>query len=392
MPESTTYLRSTGAHRFAAAGAVLAAALLVLPGAARSQSCILTRLDSPVLSAFDPAFDPQAEGQKWMISFGYRYGKGGRHFVGTEERKERQRENSEVINEVNLVDLSLRRSFNARSSLEVGIPYLMAVREGPIRNDERELIGRQVRSNTRGIGDITVVFNRLVWDPAAHHRSNLSLGVGVKLPTGENSAHDSMLDYQDGELVRVVETADQSVQPGDGGFGLVLQASGYRLLDADGAIAGYASGSYIIAPEGTSGTLTYRSSPEEAVMSIADQYVARAGGRLSPRSWKGWSAGLGARLEGIPPHDLFGSSDGFRRPGYILSVEPSVAWTRGVHTAQLAVPIAVERNRQRSVPDIRRGRHGDASFPACSISPRRVFSTGPGHGSGPGSGEKARPG
>jgi hypothetical protein len=78
---------------------------------------------------------------------------------------------------------------------------------------------------------------------------------------------------------------------------------------------------------------------------------------------RGWSAGLGGRLEGIPVHDLFGSSDGFRRPGYILSVEPSVNWTRGSHSVSLSVPVAVERNRQASVPDLRNGTHGDAAFP-----------------------------
>jgi hypothetical protein len=161
----------------------------------------------------------------------------------------------------------------------------------------------------------------------------------------------------------VVETADQSVQPGDGGWGLVLQASGYRLFNASGTLAGYFSGSYIVEPEKTSGTLTYRNAPEEAVMSIADQYVARLGVQVSGLSWRGWSIGLGARLEGIPVHDLFGSSEGFRRPGYILSAEPSLSWTRGAHTVQLATPVAIERNRQRSVPDLQRGRHGDASFP-----------------------------
>ena len=348
-----------------AAGAFLLFVLAALGSASsgRAQSCVLTRIDSPVLNAFDPSFDPEAESRKWLVSFGYRYGEGGRHFVGTEEQEERQDEGSEVINEVNLLDVSVRRTFDARSSLEVGIPYLMAVREGPIRNEERELIGRQVRSNTRGIGDITAIYHRLVWDPATHGHANLDLGVGIKFPTGDNSQHDSMLDYQDGELVTVVETADQSVQPGDGGWGLILQASGYRLFNAAGTVAGYASGAYIIEPEGTSGTLTYRSRESEAVMSIADQYVARLGAQLAPLSWKSWSVGLGGRWEGIPVHDLFGSSEGFRRPGYIISVEPSVAWTRGVNTVQLAVPVAVQRNRQASVPDIERGGHGDASFP-----------------------------
>ena len=37
---------------------------------------------------------------------------------------------------------------------------------------------------------------------------------------------------------------------------------------------------------------------------------------------KNVSVALGGRLEGIPVHDLVGGSEGFRRPGYIVSAEP----------------------------------------------------------------------
>ena len=47
----------------------------------------------------------------------------------------------------------------------------------------------------------------------------------------------------------------------------------------------------------------------------------------------------------------------------MLSVEPSASWTRGSNTVTLAVPVAVQRDRQVSVPDLRRGAHGDAAFP-----------------------------
>jgi len=43
------------------------------------------------------------------------------------------------------------------------------------------------------------------------------------------------------------------VQPGDGGFGLVVQTSGYQLLNHSGSLAAYFAGTYIIEPEGDSG-------------------------------------------------------------------------------------------------------------------------------------------
>lgn len=338
-------------------------AIFLAPASADAQSCILTRLDSPVLNAFDPAFDPAAQDKPWEVTYAWRYGQANRHFVGTDEQEHRRAEGSEVINDVHLLDLAVSYNFDTRNSLSVSIPYLMAEREGPIRDDQRQLIGRQVRSNTRGIGDLSVTYHRLLWDPKERPGSNISLSIGLKLPTGENSAHDSLLVYRDGELVTEVRTADQSVQAGDGGFGLVLQASGYTFLGNKNTWAAYLTGTYIVAPETDSGVLTYRSRDGEQVMSIADQYVARTGIQVAPAAWKGFGLGIGARIEGIPVHDLVGSSEGFRRPGYILSAEPALSWTRGLNTFRLSLPIAVERNRQPSVSDLRNNHHGDASFP-----------------------------
>ena len=338
---------------------ILGLPALLAPPAAEAQSCILTRLDTPVLNAFP---DVAASEQTWQISLAWRYGKSDRHFVGTEEQKQRQAEGSEVINEVHFADVAIRRSFGPRNSLELGIPYLMATRSSPIRGANREVIGRSI-GNSRGLGDITIVGQHLLWDPQEHPKSNVALSLGLKLPTGQNNVTDTRLRWVDGEIVSSVETIDQSVQPGDGGFGLILGVSGFQVFGESGSWAAYGSATYIVEPEGTNGVYTYRSAPGEEINSISDQYVARAGLQLSGRGWHGWAFGLGGRIEGIPVHDLVGSSDGFRRPGYMISVEPSASWSRGPHSVQMAVPVAVVRNRQRSVPDLENGRHGDAAFP-----------------------------
>ena len=75
-------------------------------------------------------------------------------------------------------------------------------------------------------------------------------------------------------------------------------------------------------------------------------------------------------MEGIPSEDLLGKTDGFRRPGYIISAEPSVSYTRGSHSFAVNVPIALERNRTRNVIDKTQGINpdtgkeiiGDAAF------------------------------
>jgi len=311
-----------------------------------------------VLGAFDKE---TGGGQRWQVSLGWRYQKSDRHFRQGEEEENRQEEGSEVINTIHLADLGIRYNFDPQTSISVGIPFLMAERSSPIRDDDRVVVDRSI-SQARGLGDVTVVGRRLLFDPLTQPKGNLSLGLGVKLPTGANNVNDRRTRLIDGERVTTIETVDQSIQPGDGGFGVIVDFSGFRQLGTSGEYALYASGVYLINPEGTNGVATFRSREGEEIMSIADQYLLRLGAIAGPQSWKGWSVGLGGRIEGVPVHDLVGSSNGFRRPGYAISVEPTVSWTKGPHSVSLSLPIAVERNRQRSVSDIRNGTAGDAAF------------------------------
>jgi hypothetical protein len=326
-----------------------------------AQSCVLTRLDSPVLNAFEDEYN--AADLKWQVGFGWRYGYSHRHFVGTDEQEERREENSQVVNNVNLADLTLKYNHSPRLSFTLGIPYLMATRDGALRDANRHVVRRYERSSTEGLGDITLVGKWLAFDPATHRDSNFSIGFGVKLPTGDYKQKERRLELVNGVEVETTGIADYSVQPGDGGYGIILELGGYKVLNATGSLAGYASATYIFTPETTNGVDRPGAAIAEEEVSVTDQYVGRLGLQVGPGSWNGWSAGLGGRIEGIPPHDAFGSSYGRRRPGYMVSIEPSISWSKGVNSVSLAVPYAIERNRQRSVSDHIRGTHGDAAFP-----------------------------
>lgn len=71
---------------------------------------------------------------------------------------------------------------------------------------------------------------------------------------------------------------------------------------------------------------------------------------------------FGGRFEGFPPRDLIGASNGFRRPGYAISLDPGFLYVRGGYVFSCNVPWAIERNRRRSVTDIANRTHGDAAF------------------------------
>lgn len=120
-------------------------------------------------------------------------------------------------------------------------------------------------------------------------------------------------------------------------------------------------------PRDTTNTRTYREtlSPtlaNESYLSVADQFLARAGINYAVLPTKGLYASLGGRIEGIPVRDLLGKSNGFRRPGYIVSLEPALTYANGKNIATVGLPVALVRNRTRSVTDRAMNRHGDAAF------------------------------
>lgn len=299
----------------------------------------------------------------WQVSFGWRHQYSDKHYVGSEYQQNRTNEGSEVINDINLADIVVRYQASKRIELGVGIPYFMGTRSQPARNTEREIVERY-QTQSRSVGDIIFTGRRWMLDPDSHPSSNIQLGLGVKVPTGANNVTDTFRRFQpaDGSIASEIRTVDQSIQPGDGGFGILAELNAFKGL-AGGKLALYFSGSYLSNPGGMSGVQTYRRAPGEQVMSIADQYLLRGGASVGVPGVQNLSLSVGMRWEGIPVRDLIGPSEGFRRPGYAVAVEPAITYVvGGKNIFTLGIPFAVYRNRLVSVADEANGRHGDAAF------------------------------
>ncbi len=294
----------------------------------------------------------------WSASFGWRYQKSDRHFVGDHYEEVRDEIGNQVINDLNLADLSVRYQATKRVELAVGVPFVMATRSQVVRSQGVNL--ERYQTQARGIGDIVFGARRWMFDPDTHATGNLQLGLGVKLPTGENNVTDTFRVLSSGTITNAVRTVDQSIQPGDGGFGLMGEFGTFKSLNNSLSI--YANGIYLSNPQGTSKVLTYRNAAGEQYMSIADQYLVRGGVAFPMPGSQTVGLSAGIRIEGVPVHDLLGPSDHFRRPGVAISFEPGVTMVKGQNGITVAVPIAMYRNRFQSVPDEARGAHGDAAF------------------------------
>jgi hypothetical protein len=89
------------------------------------------------------------------------------------------------------------------------------------------------------------------------------------------------------------------------------------------------------------------------------------------------SAGL--REECIPVNDSIGGSNGFRRPGRILTTVPGATYNLRNVNLFAYVPVALSRNRTQSVPDkittALTGKYtqGDAAFANYSVNIDAAF-------------------
>jgi len=321
-----------------------------------SQGCVAIRNVTP----FGTQFDNTAK--TWQFSVSYRYFRSFRHFVGTEEQKQRQENHTEVINNDNSVTLGANYTLNSRWNFSASIPFLYIDRSSLYEHLGNSTITNpeQLRFHTQGqgLGDMRLMsYYTLIPN---HAKWRLLVGLGTKLPTGNYNYKDYFHKPTGLQLLPV----DQSIQPGDGGVGIITEFNATRMLSE--RIVLYSSGLYMFNPRNTNGTV--RGTTE---LSVSDQFFFRLGAQYSLGNFQ---FGLGGRIEGIPARDLIGKSDGFRRPGYIISVEPSATYMHGNHVFGLSVPIALIRNRTQSVLDLRRQQetgiptHGDAAFADYLIS------------------------
>jgi len=319
-------------------------------------SCVMTHAD-----------EDQAD--KWIFNMGGRYFKSYKHFKGREEQKERVVQGTEVINHQTAIDLTLTRILDDRWSVMIDVPLLFNARSSLYEHglvNGRNTFNERHSMHSYGLGDIRIAVYRWLLNPRKVTRGNIQAGLGIKFATGDYDYKDYWYNVGPGGA-KELRTVDQSLQLGDGGTGISTEINAYYNISH--RFGSYLNAYYLINPREQNGVRTYREtlSPalaNEAIMSVPDQYMFRAGLTYSANNF---TASAGARLEGIPVHDLVGGSGDFRRPGYVWSVEPGVAYRLKKVNLYASVPVAFVRNRTQSVTDKERSTptnkvNGDAAF------------------------------
>jgi hypothetical protein len=314
---------------------------------------------------------PYLEPHEWVATVAYRYFHSFRDFNANGDEVHVPFIKNDTY--VDLFDVGITYAVTKRLSLTLELPFQYGSRTNSAEHD-----GIHVHTmRAGGMGDLRLSANFWLLNPDKppdqdssldtgkqvegytgpdkYRDYNISLGIGVKAPTGDDGASDYSFRPTGPDLRAV----DPAIQPGDGGWALILSGAAFAKVFKD--TYAYVNGLYLINPRETNGVHPVSFDVPQFVDgdkklkfdSVPDQTMVRGG--LARPIWRaiGLSGTLGARWEGIPSHDLIGGSDGWRLPGFSVSIEPGISISRGKEYISVTTPVAVYRYGSVSVASAR---------------------------------------
>lgn len=294
---------------------------------------------------------PYLEPTQWLATVSFRWLHSFREFHGDKELPYPTDPLLYANTHVYGYDLSFTYQATPRFSFTLEVPINDGDRTSYYEHD----FVHKDTTRASGVGDLRLIGSAWLLDPATHHDGNISLGLGVKFPTGRDDAMD-VFHRATGSVVKPV---DPAIQPGDGGWGVVAELSAFQKLFANAF--GYAQGIYLINPRDSNGVQQPTNGEDFFTLreygysynSVPDQYLARAGAGYVVWPKYALSLTLGSRVEGVPQKDLIGDNHGWRTPGYAFYVEPGLTFAKGRYSFSVTGPVAFKRHADKNLTDIK---------------------------------------
>jgi hypothetical protein len=324
------------------AGAAAVAALNV--PSALAQGCMPSRLATPLSGAQGDVYLPKTA---WQFGIGYRSYDANQRVVGREVFN--LLPDGRTANHIGAttIDVNAEYAVSDRLALMLDVPYVRANANTWYPDAQRHSV------STSGLGDVTLVARE--WLRRAgllQPGGNVSLGLGIKAPTGR---YDAPANYwlANGSTVRF--PAHISTQAGDGGWGIILQSEAFEPLA--GVWYLYGAGTYTLSTKKTNGIPIAPGSP--VTWGVPDTWDGRAGVAYALWPARGLSLSAGVRFDGTPVTDVIGGKDNSQRfPAIGGFAEPGLSLNLGRHNLQMTVPLRIYQNYRRSNVDVATGAAG----------------------------------
>ena len=328
---------------------LLGFSLALIPGNSHAQGCVAVRN----ISGFGQYnfTDNSFTRSDWNINITNRYFKSFRDFRGNRELK--FPDDSVQFVRSFTTDITVNRLLPKGWSLALSIPVSANSRSS--KTEHGGIANPRHETRSFGIGDIRFTAYKWMLTPEVRQKINFQVGLGLKLATGDYRYQDYFYRREDSTVLAPV---NPSIQLGDGGTGIITELNTFYVVNR--MVNFYGNFYYLINPRDQNGTSNLlgripTSADQKAqvksggsVNSVPDQYTIRIGANFK---LKDWLMSIGLRNEGVPVHDLVGSSNGSRRAGHNTSIEPGIVYSMKRVSLYTYVPIIVSRKTRQSVTD-----------------------------------------
>jgi hypothetical protein len=321
------------------AGSFLAVGCLAMTPALPAQGCAPVRFAAAV---------PGTEGDiylgrgTWQVGLTYRRFSSNRLIQGHEDMGPSNEVRSQAF------FTSLTYGVSRQLALSLNVPFAHGAHIATYPD------GLKHQNTATGLGDISVTASYWLFDASSlRPGGNLGIGIGVKAPTGRNDAAGTWWTADGSTIPWPVH---QSIELGDGGWGVILRGQGFQPLTS--SLYLYGGGSYTLNPRKT--TDVVRSPGSEQRWAVPDVWNASMGISLAVLPSQGFTARLGVEFDGTRKRDVLGGTDSLehRLPATTGYVVPAVTLTRGAHTLTVSMGARIYKNFLPSVWDDAQGRKG----------------------------------
>lgn len=261
---------------------------------------------------------------------------------------------------LSVLDVTAGYTVNSRLSVQATLPIVFN-RFSQLFPPQGSPLDRRVGWAATDIGDMSLFGQYALLNPKKHPFENISLGLGMKIPTGSWNLRANIPDEVGLNTTRRA-MYPAIIQPGDGGTGVLVGYNAWKIFrrpDLLRNVTVYSSAVYLINPRDTNGTpsiikeLGVPLTPnflDRLTNSVTDSWTMQVGAATKiPGTWnkpklKGLRFTTGLHWEGVARRDLIGGNHGFRQPGYTMSVAPGVVYAHGRDQLMLEVPIVFWRH------------------------------------------------
>jgi hypothetical protein len=206
--------------------------------------------------------------------------------------------------------------------------------------------GKRYEMKTHGLGDVVLGGRFWLLNTEKNTKQNLALQLALRLPTGDSNYQ---VPYPNGLGQDIkLRAAKSDAQPGSGASGLRLAAQGFRRF---GHFAVYGNALYLFSLKEHNDTYSILSTLNPGgpaavpanmrFNAVPDSYLFNAGISAPVPHLKKLSLSLGSQIAGVPTFNVMTDSEGFRQPGYLVTINPSLSLNMKVASYFIGVPVRV---------------------------------------------------